>query len=173
MKRMLTFLALAAIAIAGFFAIGPQRVWDTFGSPDLGPVDFATLERRTSPNDALACPASLCKAAADIVPPVFAIDAPGLRAAFSEALASETHLTRADSDEATLTDRYVQRTPLMRYPDTIVVRFVAAGTGCSTLALYSRSKFGHSDLGANKARLERWLAKISAPRVAQDAACRK
>jgi hypothetical protein len=168
---MMMGLVLLAIAIAGLFVIGPERVWRIFGPADLGPVDLATLERRTSPNDALACPAGLCKANADMVPPVFAIDAAGLRAAVSEALQTESHVTRVASDEATLTDRYVQLTPLMRYPDTIVVRAVPLANGCSTLALYSRSKFGHSDLGANKARLERWLGKITAPRAAPEAAC--
>ncbi len=162
MKLVLLLGFAALIAAGAFFAIGRERFWDAFGSPDLGGVDFATLQRRTSPNDALACPASVCSARAEIVPPVFAVDAAGLRAAFAKTLANEPHLTRVAADDATLTDRYVQRTALMRYPDTIVVRFLQLAGGRSTLALYSRSKFGHSDLGANKARLERWLAKLTA-----------
>ncbi|MDF2974968.1 MAG: hypothetical protein K0R61_5418, partial [Microvirga sp.] len=35
---------------------GLERTWQgLFGSPDLGPVEFATLRRRTTPNDALIC----------------------------------------------------------------------------------------------------------------------
>ena len=34
-----------------------------FGAPNVAPIDFATLERRTSPNDALACPERLCRRA--------------------------------------------------------------------------------------------------------------
>lgn len=161
MKLILLIGVLALIAAGAFLVVGRERVWEAFGPADLGDADFATLQRRTSPNDALACPDGVCTAKAEIVPRVFAVDAAALRAAFARALANEPHLTRVAADEAKLTERYVQRTPLMRYPDTIVVRFLPLGQGRSTLALYSRSKLGHSDLGANKARLQRWLAKLA------------
>jgi uncharacterized protein (DUF1499 family) len=55
---------------------------------------------------------------------------------------------------------YVQRTAYWRLPDIITVRFIETEHGRSTLAVYSRSVYGHSDLGANKARIEAWLAKL-------------
>ncbi len=165
-RRMVSGLGtLAAWAVAGiaaaiavFALVGPERVWGAFGPADLGDVEFETLTRRTSPNDALACPSGLCAATVDIVTPTFMMPAQALRDAFVRAIASEQRLVRVASNDARLQDRYVQRTPLLGYPDTIVVRFVDLGGGRSSLALYSRSKLGRSDLGANKARLERWLA---------------
>jgi uncharacterized protein (DUF1499 family) len=62
---------------------------------------------------------------------------------------------------ATMTERYVRRTSWLGFPDTIAVRFLDRPEGASTLALYSRSKFGEGDLGVNRARIERWLAKLS------------
>ena len=56
--------------------------------------------------------------------------------------------------------RFVQRSFLMRYPDVVDVLVLPRGEARSTLALYSRSAVGHSDLGVNRARLERWLAAI-------------
>jgi uncharacterized protein (DUF1499 family) len=47
------------------------------------------------------------------------------------------------------------------FPDTIVVRFLDLPDGRSTLAIYSRSRFGESDFGVNHARLERWLGKLT------------
>jgi len=154
------FLILAAL-IAAFFVIGPERVWALFGPADLGPVAFETLERRAPPNDALACPPGVCQAQSDLTPPEYAVDAAKLRAAFGWVIAAEPRVTRVATDDAELTDRYVQRSALMGFPDTIVVRFFDRPGGRSTLALYSRSQLGHGDMGVNRARIERWLAKLA------------
>ncbi len=46
----------------------------------------------------------------------------------------------------------VARTPFVGYPDYISARIDGTGEG-TFVTLYSRSRFGHSDLGANKARV--------------------
>ena len=53
-------------------------------------------------------------------------------------------------------DRYVQRSATMSFPDTINVRFIALSDSTSTLAIYSRSQLGHSDIGVNLARIRLW-----------------
>jgi uncharacterized protein (DUF1499 family) len=163
LRRRLIVIPLLIIAalVAAFFLIGPERVWELFGPPDLGPVTFETLERRSTPNDALACPPGICKAQSDLTPPEYETSAKSLRYWFGKAIAAEPRLTAIVSDDAALTDRYIQRSALMRYPDTIVVQFFDRPGGRSTLALYSRSQLGSSDLGVNRARLERWLAKLA------------
>lgn len=55
---------------------------------------------------------------------------------------------------------YVTRTPLMGYPDYTSVLVEPAGEGAMVLA-FARARFGHSDLGNNRARLERWMAVLS------------
>src|SRR6476646_11488095 len=101
---MLTIFALgavgAAIAASVILIVGPERVWSFFGPPDLGPVAFETLERRTTPNDALVCPPHLCKARSDLVPPLFAVDASGLRAAMAKMIASEPRIALVHTDDA-------------------------------------------------------------------------
>jgi hypothetical protein len=157
------FLCAAAgllAAAAGFWLFGPERLWNLFGPADLGPVTFETLERRTTRTDALACPPSLCPAPADIVPPVFPVDVTALRKAFARAMATERRLTLVGIDDRTPADRYVQRSERMRFPDTIVVRYLRLGENRSTLAIYSRSQLGRYDLGVNLARIERWLDKL-------------
>ena len=57
---------------------------------------------------------------------------------------------------------YVQRSLLMGYPDAISVRAEPQGTG-SRLTIWSRSRFGHGDLGVNRKRVERWLEKLDDP----------
>ena len=59
-------------------------------------------------------------------------------------------------------DRYLARTRLMRYPDTIVAEVIEQGPNLSTLALYSRSQIGRSDFGVNRRRIERWVERIGA-----------
>jgi len=138
-----------------------ERVWQgLFGPPDLGPVDFATLERRSTPNDCLVCPKDFCPGAApDFEPPVFALPAWRLRAVASRAILEEpnTELVHSDAGQ----DRFLVRTPLMRFPDTVDMTVIGLGDDRSTLALYSRSQIGRSDFGTNARRLRRWLARVS------------
>lgn len=160
MKRGAGILLLGlGLALAMIFAFGLDRVWGLFGPADLGPVAFESLERRASPNDALACPAGLCRAQSDLTPPVYAVSAAALKQALARVVASEPNVEQVENGPAS--DRFIQRSRWMRYPDTIVVRYISRGEGQSTLALYSRSQIGHSDLGVNRARLQRWLEKLS------------
>jgi uncharacterized protein (DUF1499 family) len=57
---------------------------------------------------------------------------------------------------------YVQRTPLLRFPDLITVRFVPIDDTHSTVAIYSRSVWGKGDMGVNRARVQEWLARVQA-----------
>ncbi|BBK41484.1 hypothetical protein STVA_15040 [Allostella vacuolata] len=157
-------LAVAcAVAVAALAAGGGDPLWRlAAGPPDLGPASFERLARRDVPNDALACPADLCRAASDLAPPVFAVPARDLRRAFARAIADEPRLERVAADDAALADRYVQRSRIMRFPDTVDVRFLDLPGGRSTLALYSRSQLGSDDFGVNRARIARWLALLSA-----------
>jgi uncharacterized protein (DUF1499 family) len=148
---------------------GLDHVWQSiFGSPDLGAVEFKTLVRRQSPNDALICPRDACPVSKpDSEPPVFPLPASRLRALISEVALSEpnTSLLQSGAEQ----DRYLVRTKLMRYPDTVVAQVIALDEGHATLALYSRSQIGRSDFGVNRKRLERWLSRLS-ERVARECA---
>lgn len=152
-----------ATLVAAFFLTGPERIWSLFGAADLGPVEFETLVRRATPNDALACPPDICQAQSDVTPAVYETDAANLRYWFAQMIAAEPRITTVAIDDATMTDRYIQRSALMRYPDTIVVRFFDLPDGRSTIALYSRSQLGHGDMGVNRARIERWLGRLTVP----------
>ena len=58
---------------------------------------------------------------------------------------------------------YVQRSAWMRFPDYISVRALPAGDKRATLAVFSRSRYGASDLGVNAKRVSAWLAAIPLP----------
>ena len=139
---------------------GLEQAWQSlFGSPDLGPVEFATLRRRATPNDALICPRDICpQAQPDAEPPVFPVPGARLRSLVSEAALAEPGTSLIERGQQQ--DRYLVRTRFMRFPDTVIVQVFDRGEDGSTLALYSRSQIGSSDFGVNRRRIERWVARI-------------
>ena len=52
------------------------------------------------------------------------------------------------------------RSALFGFPDLIAARFVDVDGGRSGLAVYSRSVFGHSDLGVNRKRILAWMQEL-------------
>jgi hypothetical protein len=102
------------LIVATFLIVGSETFWRFFGDPDLGPVLFEHLERRSTPNDALACPPGLCKAKSDVTVPLYPKTAHDLRLAFSKVIASEPRVSVVDADDMTLTDRYIQRSRIFR-----------------------------------------------------------
>ena len=56
----------------------------------------------------------------------------------------------------------IQHTPLLRFPDIVTVEFVALGADRSSLAIYSRARYGISDFGTNRRRVLAWLSQVEA-----------
>ena len=52
---------------------------------------------------------------------------------------------------------YIPRSPIFGFPDIVTVEFVALGPECSSVAVYSRSRYGGYDFAKNRKRVERWL----------------
>lgn len=165
MTTLLSVLAAAAailaLAFGGFLLVGPERIWTQLaGPPDLGPVSFDRLERRETCNDALACSPGACPGLRiDIELPVYR-DAPEKLLDRLDRVVSGPDAVRVDDGVRPGYRRYVVRTRLMRFPDTVDAEAVASGDG-TLLRLYSRSQLGRGDLGANRARLEVWRARLA------------
>jgi len=49
---------------------------------------------------------------------------------------------------------------VFNFPDLIMAQVTPATPDSSTLIIYSRSLYGHSDLGVNRKRVETWLAAL-------------
>ncbi|MCC6002349.1 MAG: DUF1499 domain-containing protein [Pararhodobacter sp.] len=140
MTILLTIPALMAAAFLAFalwvrLAPHDPAVWhvDPAATPDPASPNFArrTVESPLPPN---AVRAHIDRAA---------------RAEGATLLAGdEMHFT------------YVARTRLMRYPDLVSFRLIPVDGGGTRLMALSRARFGHSDMGVNAARLDRWLAGV-------------
>jgi uncharacterized protein (DUF1499 family) len=126
------------------------------------PIDFARLERTAKPNQMLVLPVGFASAEApDLESPVFDIPADGLMEALEQVLVSKMRSRVLQKDRSLRQVQLVARTAVLRFPDDIWIQVLPDGAEQSALAIYSRSRYGYSDLGVNRRRVERWLGEIA------------
>jgi uncharacterized protein (DUF1499 family) len=131
--------------------------------PSSERVDFATLTRPKTPNTFLMAPEGLCRQAkVDKISPVYGAPAARLRQEFLSVAIAQPRVSHSFADEIALYDDFIARSAVFRFPDLIAVKFLDVKGGRSTLALYSRSVYGRSDLGVNRARTLTWLTQLNA-----------
>lgn len=145
MRTLFLLLVLAlgvAIAAAVVFRVVPMP-------PETWHVDPLTADAPGTPNFDLR--------RGDDAPLI--ATPPAALAPRLDALAMAEGATRIAGSAAEGFVSYVARTPVMGYPDAISIRLVPEGEG-TRLHIFSRSRFGHSDLGVNAARVARWIAAL-------------
>ena len=163
MIRVLGWIVGGVLALAVLGTLG-MAVWARIAPEDPAAwhVDPLTVARATSPNTALRAPEGAAASAADGPAPVWEGRTPEEVMAAFAAVAAEAPRTELNAgDPAVLHATWRQRSLLMGYPDYVSVKALPAEGG-ATLAVYSRSRFGRSDLGVNAARVEDWLARTGA-----------
>jgi len=99
--------------------------------------------------------------------PVFEVSALELAGAFDRVAMAQPRVSLLAGSVEELWMTYVQRTALMRYPDYISVKVIGNTNGSATLAIYSRSRFGRSDFGVNRARVKMWIKALGQILVAR------
>lgn len=155
------FLAIVAVIVVGLVAtafVGREGMLNlAFGPVEEREIDFATLQKTDKPNQFLVCPLDVCAETPDMVAPVYEMSAGDLRDKWLAMLAEQPRVAELSADEENLHYDFRQHSELMRFPDTITVRFIPLGPAQSTLAIYSRSHYGRSDLGVNEKRITDWL----------------
>jgi uncharacterized protein (DUF1499 family) len=129
------------------------------GLPVPPPMDMAHLIRPASPNTALAAPAAF-RPAPDLVTPAYHVTASRLAAAIRTVAAAQPRTYEAASYPALLQDHWVVRSAVFNFPDLVTAQVTADGAEQATLVLYSRSVYGSGDFGANRRRVEAWLAAL-------------
>src|SRR5487761_1191951 len=120
-------------------------------------VDIAALRAPLPQPSFLACPANYCAAHPAITTPIFAVSWQQLKDDWTRAIAAEPRVVRVEEHSQGRRLVYIQHSPAFRFPDIVTVEFVALGSDRSGIALYSRSRYGRSDFGKNRERVERWL----------------
>ena len=149
---MWTIYALLAVIIIIVVAI-------VLSAEDLTrTIDFTTGFKHKKPNQYLVCPQNYCAHKPNRIAPVFNIPAKQLARAFEAMVQKQVpKVSRIDERDGGMQITYLQRSPVLQFPDGITVRFIPLSDKTSTLAIYSRSKYGRKDLGMNPARVILWL----------------
>jgi uncharacterized protein (DUF1499 family) len=150
-------LALAALGLAVRLYMG--RAAENALHPDER-VTLAELRDPIPGNAFLACPPGYCAATA-LESPVFALSVDRLAEDWAETIAGESGIVQVEDNPAAHRIVLIQHTPLLRFPDIITVEFVAIAPDRSSLAIYSRARYGRGDFGTNRKRVLRWLNRLA------------
>ena len=118
-------------------------------------VSIAELRRPLARPGFLVCPPTYC-AAADMTSPVFDMPWDQLREYWKDMIAG-TPTVRVVAEFEHRRAVYIQHSPILRFPDIVTVEFVSLGPERSSIAVYSRSRYGAYDFAENRKRVERWL----------------
>lgn len=148
MKRLIRTTALITLVVV----IGAQAV------VRLAPADLAvwhvdplTVTKPGKPNHWLMAPGGDAPAFAVALPPE-------QTAAQIDALALATPRTkRLTGQGAHVT--YVTRSRLWGFPDYTSIAITPTATG-SQITAFARARFGYSDMGVNRVRLEDWTVRL-------------
>ncbi|MEM1391110.1 MAG: DUF1499 domain-containing protein [Pseudomonadota bacterium] len=131
-------------------------------------LDFKTLTRPESPNTYLVAPDGLCdQASPDGAPVEFDKSARGLFSTLAEMIAQERRWTEVIADPDQLRFKFVAKTTVMGFKDDVDIMIiepeadVGSGRNTATLAIYSRSRVGYSDMGANRKRVNKLLQALT------------
>lgn len=137
------------VALMGYFRIAPTE-------PEAWHVDPADPALRDGADG------TLIRADADLKSPVFD-ETPEALLAKLDMVAMETPRTRrlaGGVEEGRIT--YMTRSLIFGFPDFTTVTTEPSDPGARVVA-FGRQRFGRSDLGVNRERLEGWLAALGAP----------
>lgn len=120
--------------------------------------DLKTFKRSRKPNNYLAAPDEYCgESEPDAFTPVLTKTPAELFQAVEALAADRSNWAVKHSDESTGQIHIIATTRLMRFKDDVFIKVLPAGTGGSSLAVYSCSRVGHSDLGKNRSRVTEML----------------
>jgi len=146
MKKWFFFMAFSGLLLAGC-------------SPMLTP-NFQQLTLPGIPTYYLVCPKDYCNVIPDGISPVYPVSAENLFNAFNQIVAREryTHFiySMPEQGQFELTAR-----SMVGLPNDVAVQFIALSDTTSTIAIYSKSRYGIFDFGGNKRRINAWLSALN------------
>lgn len=124
-------------------------------------INFKSLKRPPKPNTCLVAPKNHCLAAEpDFAPPELDMTGRGLFSKLSEIVAADRSFGKIESDAEQGRLKFVATTGLMRFKDDVDIEVIQLEDGKTSLAIYSRSRVGYSDLGANQKRVRKLISDL-------------
>ncbi len=159
MRVMLLVILFGVLGITAYTVFFIRSVAH---DPQVWHVDPRNVEDSDTPNDFRLIKSDLTEFRVHMEAPTYAVNAATLSEAFDRFVMGQPRVERVAGSTQAGWVTYVQRSETLAFPDYISVQFYDYGdTGTSTIAIYSRSRFGHSDMGVNEARVKRWVASIA------------
>jgi len=171
-RWILTTLVITTLAVA-VFGLGVRIYMGREAENRLAPSETVGIAELRSPlpkPSFLACPPGYCRASEAIPSPVFPLPWERLREYWTEVISGEKRVGTIAADPENRRFVYIQHSPTFRFPDIITVEFVPLEPDRSSIAIYSRSRYGRYDFAKNRKRVVRWLAvleKMAQPAVRQ------
>jgi len=152
---VLIVLVFGAAYLAYFFISTASH------DPATWHVDPIEAEACGSPNCYFLAPEGTEGKPLDAIAPIYGKGAFDMAKAFHEFALAQIDTEHVDGVPAGLNVTYVQRTKRLRFPDYISVKFIDLPDDRSTIAVFSRSRYGQGDLGVNEARVKDWIAGLA------------
>ena len=162
LRRMLIGI-IVGVLIAVALGSGLRLYMERTAEDRLRPGEDIAIPDLRGPlpqNGFLACPPGYCAAEPGTASPAFSIDAERLAELWREMVGSESRVLMLSSQPQERRYVLIQRSALLRFPDVITVEFVPLDPDRSSLAIYSRARYGKLDFGVNRERVERWLSRL-------------
>lgn len=155
-KLLIVVLAVAGLALAVRLYMG-RPAEDRLQSGES--VAIRELRDPLPGNSFLACPPDYCTATA-APSPIFTLPADRLAQAWREMLAGEPGIVIVADDPARRRLVVIQHTRFLRFPDIVTAEFAPLANGKSSVAVYSKSRYGRGDFGTNRRRVLAWLDRL-------------
>lgn len=161
MGKSIIIISMIAVSALLGVVVGRERALTlVFGPLEIKEIDFASLVLGPKPNQFLVCPVDYCSAKPHMLSPVFPISANDLQQRWMALMKTQARVEAGAVDVEAMQYDFIQRSALMRYPDSITVRFIALEDDRASLVIYSRSHYGKSDLGVNESRIRAWISDL-------------
>jgi hypothetical protein len=159
---MIATLLIAAVVVAAL-GLGVRLYMSRSAEDRLRPGEDIAIAEFRGPlpgNGFLACPERYCAVAPDLTSPAFPVEVDRLHALWPQAFQGERGIVTLLEEPNRRRLVLVQHSALLGFPDVITVEFVPLEPNRSSVALYSRARYGKLDFGINRKRVERWISRL-------------
>lgn len=124
-------------------------------------TNFQALVLPKYPNYVLMCPDKFCNVTPDMYSPVFQVSADDLFNAFNLVMAQDPTVRFVNNIPEQGQFFLEERPIFFNFPKDIMVQFIALSDTTSTLAIYSRSRYGWYDFGSNRRMVNDWIVQLN------------